>query len=84
MVLGKGHKDFNASRDKFKKMFCLIIFPNFFPRIVKSSKKVFQDAELYDSKGDEERSFVLYLKYFNIVQQIKQKADYKKQMVSHA
>ncbi|GFR96126.1 ubiquitin carboxyl-terminal hydrolase 8 [Elysia marginata] len=47
--------------------------------IVRSSKKVFQEAEFNDAKGDEERSYVLYLKYFNIITQIKQKAEYKKQ-----
>ncbi|CAL1537539.1 unnamed protein product [Lymnaea stagnalis] len=47
--------------------------------IVRSSNKVFQDAETFDSQGDEEKAFVLYLKYFNIIKQIKTKAEYKKQ-----
>ncbi|XP_059172661.1 ubiquitin carboxyl-terminal hydrolase 8-like [Physella acuta] len=47
--------------------------------IIKSNKKVFEDAEAYDLQGDEERAFIFYIKYFNMLRLIKSKPEYKKQ-----
>ncbi|XP_059143552.1 ubiquitin carboxyl-terminal hydrolase 8-like [Physella acuta] len=47
--------------------------------IIKSNNKVFQDAEAYDLQGDEERAFVFYIKYFNLLRLVKSKPEYKKQ-----
>ncbi|XP_012937309.1 ubiquitin carboxyl-terminal hydrolase 8 [Aplysia californica] len=47
--------------------------------IIRSAAKVFKDAESFDGQNDEERSFVMYIKYFNILKQVKSKPDYKKQ-----
>lgn len=49
--------------------------------IIKSKNKVFQDAEAYDLQGDEEKAFVFYMKYFNLLRLVKSKPDYKKQKV---
>ena len=52
-------------------------------RIIRSADKVFKDAAMFDRTEDEERSFVMYMKYFNILKQVKSKPDYKKQKVWH-
>ena len=40
-----------------------------------------KEAEQGDMLGDEERAYVLYMKYFNVVTFLKKSADYKKQKV---
>ena len=40
-----------------------------------------KEADAADLLGDEERAYVLYMKYFNVIQLIKKAADYKKQKV---
>ncbi|XP_041356247.1 ubiquitin carboxyl-terminal hydrolase 8-like [Gigantopelta aegis] len=47
--------------------------------IIKSADKMYKEAERLDSLQDEERAYVLYMKYFNVIQQAKKKPDYKKQ-----
>ena len=49
--------------------------------LVKSADTMFREAENLDSQGDEERAFIMYMRYFNIVQQVKASPDYKKNKV---
>ena len=49
--------------------------------LVKSVDTTFREAEKFDSQGDEERAFIMYMRYFNIVKHIKANADYKKNKV---
>ena len=47
--------------------------------LVKTADKMLKEAEQGDLLGDEERAYVLYMKYFNVVTFLKKSADYKKQ-----
>ena len=47
--------------------------------LVKTADKMLKEAEQGDMLGDEERAYVLYMKYFNVVTFLKKSADYKKQ-----
>ena len=49
--------------------------------MVKTADKMLKEAEQGDMLGDEERAYVLYMKYFNVVTFLKKSADYKKQKV---
>ena len=42
---------------------------------------MFREAENLDSQGDEERAFIMYMRYFNIIKQVKTSPDYKKNKV---
>ncbi|KAK7113963.1 ubiquitin carboxyl-terminal hydrolase 8-like isoform X2 [Littorina saxatilis] len=46
--------------------------------LVKSADTMFREAERFDDMGDEEKAFIMYMRYFNIVKQVKINADYKK------
>ncbi len=50
-------------------------------RFVKSADKVFKRAEQENLLGDEERAYVFYMKFFNLVSAIKKTAEYKKNEV---
>ena len=43
---------------------------------------MFGEAKAADAAEDEERAFIMYMRFFNIVTQIKAHQDYKKQKVS--
>ncbi|ESO95142.1 hypothetical protein LOTGIDRAFT_215305 [Lottia gigantea] len=47
--------------------------------IIKSADKLYKEASKHDDLADEERSYVLFMKYFNVISQAKRKPDYKKQ-----
>ncbi|KAK3598058.1 hypothetical protein CHS0354_042431 [Potamilus streckersoni] len=47
--------------------------------LVKTAEKMLKEAEHSERMSDEERAYVLYMKYFNVVSFIKKTADYKKQ-----
>ncbi|KAL8615253.1 hypothetical protein ACOMHN_050294 [Nucella lapillus] len=46
--------------------------------LVKSADTMFREAEKHDLQGDEEKAFIMYMRYFNIVKQVKTNSDYKK------
>ncbi|CAH1789341.1 unnamed protein product [Owenia fusiformis] len=45
---------------------------------VKSADKLFKNGQESDMLGDEERAYVLFMRYFDCIQNIKKTADYKK------
>ncbi|XP_055867216.1 ubiquitin carboxyl-terminal hydrolase 8-like isoform X1 [Biomphalaria glabrata] len=47
--------------------------------LIKSLNRLFDDAARNEQEGDDEKAYVLYLKYFSLLKIIKTKADYKKQ-----
>ncbi|KAK3095889.1 hypothetical protein FSP39_020374, partial [Pinctada imbricata] len=47
--------------------------------LLKTAEKMLKEADVAHSLTDEERAYILYMKYFNVVQLIKKTADYKKQ-----
>lgn len=49
--------------------------------LVKTSDKMLKEAQHSEIMGDEERAYVLFMKYFNVVTYLKKTADYKKQKV---
>ncbi|XP_076439323.1 ubiquitin carboxyl-terminal hydrolase 8-like [Babylonia areolata] len=46
--------------------------------LIKSADVMFREAEKHDLQGDEEKAFIMYMRYFNVVKQIKATAEYKK------
>ena len=48
---------------------------------MKTADKMLKEAEHSEMLMDEERAYVLFMKYFNVVSYIKKTADYKKQKV---
>jgi len=50
-------------------------------RYVKSAQSLFTYAEEAYCSKDEERAYVLYMRYFNIIQLVKKSAEYKKNKV---
>ncbi|XP_050395698.1 ubiquitin carboxyl-terminal hydrolase 8 [Patella vulgata] len=72
LYLGKSMTDLNS--------YCTVkdLGPNV-KLLIKSAEKTFQEAVKQDDCGDEERSYILYMKYFNVVQQAKKQSEYKKQ-----
>ncbi|XP_064595874.1 ubiquitin carboxyl-terminal hydrolase 8-like [Liolophura sinensis] len=46
---------------------------------IKTAEKLITDANRCCSLGDEEKAYVLYMRYFNIISLIKKSPDYKKQ-----
>ncbi|EEC08263.1 hypothetical protein IscW_ISCW005312 [Ixodes scapularis] len=50
--------------------------------VCKSTKAILQKADLDRDLGDEERAYVLYMRYFTMVQLIRKHRDYKKDKVS--
>ena len=57
----------------------IVIFS--FHRLVKTADKMLKEADHSDVLMDEERAYVLFMKYFNVVTFLKKTADYKKQKV---
>lgn len=55
-------------------------FLNFF-RLINSAQKIHKEAELNESLGDDEKAYILYMKYFNVVTLARKLPDYKKQKV---
>lgn len=53
----------------------------FFFRLINSAQKIHKEAELNESLGDDERAYILYMKYFNVVTLARKLPDYKKQKV---
>ena len=51
-------------------------------RFVKSADKIFRNAEEHNMLGDEEKAYVFYMKFFNVISAVKKTADYKKNEVS--
>ncbi|XP_062575612.1 ubiquitin carboxyl-terminal hydrolase 8-like isoform X2 [Saccostrea cucullata] len=47
--------------------------------LLKSAEKINKEAVLNESLGDEEKAYIMYMKYFNIVTLIRKSPDYKKQ-----
>lgn len=52
-----------------------------FFRLINSAQKIHKEAELNESLGDDERAYILYMKYFNVVTLARKLPDYKKQKV---
>ena len=50
-------------------------------RYVKSSDKVFKNAEDSELVGDDERAYCLYMKFLNIIQAVRKLPEYKKNKV---
>jgi len=50
-------------------------------RCVKSAQSLFASAEEAYCKKDEERAYILYMRYFNVIQNVKKSAEYKKNKV---
>jgi hypothetical protein len=50
-------------------------------RLIKSAEKIHKEAELHESLGDEEKAYIMCMKYFNVVTLIRKSAEYKKQKV---
>ena len=48
---------------------------------VKSAEALFTNAEEAYRNKDEERAYVLYMRYFNVIQHVKKLAEYKKSKV---
>ena len=48
---------------------------------VKSAQSLFTSAEESYGNKDEERAYVLYMRYFNVIQHVKKSAEYKKNKV---
>ncbi|XP_022306135.2 ubiquitin carboxyl-terminal hydrolase 8-like isoform X2 [Crassostrea virginica] len=50
------------------------------PKILcNSAQKIQKEAELNESLGDEEKAYILYMKFFNVVTYARKSPDYKKQ-----
>ncbi|XP_067653000.1 ubiquitin carboxyl-terminal hydrolase 8-like [Haliotis asinina] len=47
--------------------------------IIKSADKTFREAVHQDELSDEERAYVLYMRYFNVIQMARKKSEYIKQ-----
>jgi len=50
-------------------------------RYVKTAQRLFTNAEEAYCSKDEERAYVLYMRYFNVIQCVKKSAEYKKNKV---
>jgi len=48
---------------------------------VKSTQPLFANAEEAYCNKDEERAYILYMRYFNVIQCVKKSAEYKKNKV---
>ena len=48
---------------------------------VKSGQRLFTNAEEAYGNKDEERAYILYMRYFNVIQSVKKSAEYKKNKV---
>ncbi|XP_048750145.2 ubiquitin carboxyl-terminal hydrolase 8-like isoform X2 [Ostrea edulis] len=46
--------------------------------LLKSAEKIHKEAELHESLGDEEKAYIMCMKYFNVVTLIRKSAEYKK------
>nr|XP_034319481.1 kinesin-like protein KIN-7M, chloroplastic isoform X1 [Crassostrea gigas]XP_034319483.1 kinesin-like protein KIN-7M, chloroplastic isoform X1 [Crassostrea gigas]XP_034319484.1 kinesin-like protein KIN-7M, chloroplastic isoform X1 [Crassostrea gigas]XP_034319485.1 kinesin-like protein KIN-7M, chloroplastic isoform X1 [Crassostrea gigas]XP_034319486.1 kinesin-like protein KIN-7M, chloroplastic isoform X1 [Crassostrea gigas]XP_034319488.1 kinesin-like protein KIN-7M, chloroplastic isoform X1 [ len=47
--------------------------------LINSAKSIHKQAELNESLGDDEKAYILYMKYFNVVTLARKLPDYKKQ-----
>lgn len=65
------------SLSQLKTLDCCIIFF----RLVKTADKLLKEAEHNEMLQDEEKAYVLFMKYFNVVTTIKKSADYKRDKV---
>ena len=50
--------------------------------LVKTADKMLKEAEHSELMADEERAYVLFMKYFNIVTYLKKTPDYRKEKVT--
>lgn len=50
-------------------------------RFLSSSKKVFIAAEKENLSGDEEKAYVYYMKYFNVISEVKKTSQFKNNKV---
>ena len=57
----------------------MFVYLNQCIRLVKTADRMLKEAELADKVVDEERAYVLFMKYFNVVTFLKKTADYRKQ-----
>jgi len=48
---------------------------------VKSTQPLFASAEEAYRNKDEEKAYILYMRYFNVIQSVKKSAEYKKNKV---
>ena len=48
---------------------------------MKCSQQLFIKATQAYSDKDEERAYILYMRYFNVIQHVKKSAEYKKNQV---
>ena len=51
-------------------------------RFIKSSDKVYLNAQSHDLEGDEEYAYVYYMRFFNIISLIKKTKKYSEKKVS--
>ena len=61
-------------------MYCTLYFVA--SSYVKSGQALFTKAEEAYCSKDEERAYILYMRFFNIVQCVKKSAEYKKNKVT--
>ena len=55
----------------------------FFRRLVRSADSLFQDAVRLDGLGDEEKAFIMYMRYFAVIRVAKSSGDYRKNKVDN-
>jgi len=48
---------------------------------IKSAQSLFGNAEEAYRNKDEEKAYILYMRYFNVIQCVKKSAEYKKNKV---
>lgn len=51
---------------------------NYFDRLMRSTAKVLKEAEKFIKLGDDENAYIMYMKYFNLLEIIRKKKDYSK------
>ena len=50
-------------------------------RVANSSQKLFAEGERLYLDGDEEKAYIVYMRYFSLICKVKKSADYKKDQV---
>jgi len=60
---------------------CIGINNSYIFSLAKTADKMLKEAEHAELMKDEERAYVLFMKYFNVVTYMKKTADYKKDKV---
>jgi hypothetical protein len=60
---------------------CFMNFNIHLFRLVKSSPRLFSEAEKLFLDGDEEGSYLLYMRFLTLIQTVKKSSEYKKDVV---